>query len=163
MRKKTGGQIQKLVTLLFQPSLLLGLKVLGGQAPNPGLQRTRARVCLRQTAGLVVRPRHLPAVGLSYVTGSVSVSESQPTRGAHNSIPIAAGLSRGRVSWAARAWPPLLHRPCPPPSRTPRLATRATAHLCEVSTTAQPWRTSCLIASHRNRFEQGSIPELGSS
>lgn len=163
MRKKTGGQIQKLVTFLFQPSLLLGLKVLGGQAPNPGLRRTRARVYLRQTTRLAVRPRHLPAVGLRYVTGSVSVSESQPTRGAHDSILITAGLSRGRVMWAARAWPPLLCHLCRPPSRAPGLATRATAHLCEVSTTAQPWRTSCLMASHRNRFEQGSIPELGSS
>lgn len=37
------------------------------------------------------------------------------------------------------------------------------AHLCVVSTTAQPLRASSRIACHRSRLEQGSIPELGSS
>lgn len=40
---------------------------------------------------------------------------------------------------------------------------RSAAHLCDVSTTAQPSRTSLRTASHKSRFEQGSIPELGSS
>lgn len=40
---------------------------------------------------------------------------------------------------------------------------RGVAHLWEVSTTAQPSRTSFIIVFHRYRLEQGSIPELGSS
>lgn len=83
--------------------------------------------------------------------------------GAPGYIPTATVLSGCGSVWAAWAWPRLLHDSCQPPRLAPRPVARAVAHLWEVSTTAQPRRASCMIVFHRNRLEQGSIPELGSS